>query len=139
MGAATARRKAIRDAVHAQVVTALGGEVGLEAFTHRRFSVRDGSRTIAQVFFAEGEIDRSVSDREDQGELVIRVATRTPLDIDDQLDDMMGRIEDQLDTDPDLGGTVDWIRSSRYQYGIDEQTGFSWLAQGYRVQTTTDL
>lgn len=134
---ATLKRKQIRDEIAQRLSDRLVFLPTLRISTQQRSHIPDGVDHYANVFFHKGDVQQTGDYRDDIGTLVIRIATTAQQAVDDELDDLGNHIEAVVDASYDLGGIVGGITQSNWQYGIDEQTGHSWLAYVYTVKFET--
>ena len=135
----SAKRKQIRDTVKALLASQLSYLPTLRVYTQQRSYVPEGVDHYANVFFLKGDVEHSGNYREDSGTLIIRISTTSQRAPDDELDDLNQHIESVIDASADLGGIVESIQQNNWQYGMDEQTGHTWLGLVYAVTYTTQF
>lgn len=136
---ATQQRKLIRDEVAQRLRDQLAFLPTLTVHTQQRSHIPEGVDHYANVFFNKGDIQQQGDFRDDAGTLIIRIATVSQRNVDDELDDLGHHIETVIDQSYNLGGIVSDITQTNWHYGMDEQTGHSWLAYIYTVNYSTTI
>lgn len=134
---ATQQRKLIRDEIALRLSDRLAFLPTLRVSTQQRSHIPEGVDHYANVFFHKGDVDLAGDFRDDTSVLIIRITTTSQQDVDDELDDLGNHIEAVIDASYDLGGLIGGIIQNSWQYGMDEQTGHSWLAYIYTVKFET--
>lgn len=132
--AAIEKRKAIRDKTK-ELLKAGPERLGsLEVLFSRELPNRDANGFI-NVYFLAGNVEQSRGNRDDSGQLVVRIGCRTAGDVDSDLDDLAKLVVDQLGAPVDrLAGQVDKFEEVRWEYGAPEQSTVSFLALIYQVE-----
>lgn len=136
---ASAQRKKVRDKVAEKLAIAFVDYSNLEIFKQQRSRAKEVTEHFINIFFHKGEVQFNGDFRADKGHLVVRFACNALTNVDDALDRAGLLIEQALEQDVTLDGVADDIEIASWQYGQDEQTGFSWLGYVYTINYETTL
>jgi hypothetical protein len=135
----TQQRKKVRDKIEEKLTNAFANYENLEIFKQQRSRAKETSQSFINIFFHKGEVRFNGDYRNDVGHLVVRFATNALSDTDDVLDSAGLLIEQSIEGDITLDNLIDDIEISSWQYGQDEQTGFSWLGYVYKIKYETAI
>jgi len=133
------RRKQIRDALKSELQSQLAELPTLQVFTQQRARVDEGVEHYINIFFFKGDVSRrTYESRGDNADLVIQISTVLSDAVEDHLDSIGKNVEIYLAANPYLGGLLDDSSLREWRYGMDENTGHSWLGLVYKVNFETE-
>lgn len=125
-------RQAIRKAVKA-ALEAITGHENIGVFAQRRAEISETTSRFINVYFSEGtEARKSLSEVEDEAELIIRISSSKVLNVDDDLDAIAEPIEKLMQSYSHA--SIDHIERSGWSYGDENETPFSYLELTYNVE-----